>query len=352
MSELRDILAETVTRLFTDLCTKQRLEAADRGEWLAELWTAVEENGLTQPLLPEDKGGVGAGWEAAYVILHASGRFAAPIPLAETLLAGWLLDQAGLDIPAGPLTVVPEVEGVTLSRSDGGWAIGGRAPNVPWAGQAGYLVGIARRDDGLYVYCAGAGAATVESDRNIARDPRCRVTFDGAAEAVKAPAWMAPDTLRVHGAMVRAAQMAGALERIVADTLQYTTERKQFGRPIGKYQVIQQNMAMTAAEVAAAVVAAQNAFRAAERGDPAFEAGCAKILAGEAAGVATDICHETHGAIGFTYEHHLHFFTRRLWSWRGEFGHEAEWAELIGRRAAARGPEALWSDLTARQSGT
>ena len=99
MSELREILGETVTRLFSDLCTKDLLEKCDGGEWPAELWATVEENGLTRPLLPEDKGGVDAGWQAAYVILHAAGRYAAPIPLAETILAGWLLDQAEMDVP-------------------------------------------------------------------------------------------------------------------------------------------------------------------------------------------------------------------------------------------------------------
>ena len=60
------------------------------------------------------------------------------------------------------------------------------------------------------------------------------------------------------------------------------------------------------------------------------------------------IAHQVHGAIGFTYEHALHFVTRRLWSWRTEFGAESLWAERIGRRAASRGAAALWSDLTAR----
>lgn len=350
MSELRDILGETVTRLFADLCTKQSLEKADAGEWPEALWTAVEANGLTQPLIPEEKGGVGAGWEAAYVILHAAGRYAAPIPLAETILAGWLLDAAGLEVPTGVLSVVPESENVTLSQESGGWRIEGQAANVPWAAHAWHLVGLVRDGEGLRVYRAPADAFAAATDHNIAREPRDAVTFDGAAEAAAAPEDFTLLTLHSHGAMVRAAQMAGALERIVEDTLQYTADRTQFGRPIGKYQVIQQNMAQVAAEVAAAVMAAQNAFRAAERGDAGFEAACAKILAGEAAGLATDICHQTHGAIGFTYEHHLHFFTRRLWSWRGEFGAEAEWAERIGRRAAARGPDALWPDLTARQA--
>ena len=346
MSELRDILGETVTRLFADLCTKQLLEKTDGGEWPEDLWRTVVENGLTQPLIPEEKGGVGAGWQAAYVILHAAGRYAAPIPLAETILAGWLLDQAGLDVPEGVLSVVPDIDGVTLEGS----RIAGSAVNVPWAAKAEHLVGVARQGGSLYVYLAPAEAFRARADRNIARDPRDAVTFEGGVSAAAAPSHFTPETLRSYGAMVRSAQMAGALERIVEDTLQYTADRTQFGKPIGKFQVIQQNLALTAAEVAAAVMASQNAFRAADRQVPDFEAACAKVLAGEAAGVATDICHETHGAIGFTYEHHLHFFTRRLWSWRGEFGAETEWAEWLGRRVAARGEETLWADVTARQA--
>jgi acyl-CoA dehydrogenase len=348
MSELREILSETVTRLFADFCTKDLLERADAGEWPKELWNAVIENGLSQPLLPEEKGGVGAGWEAAYVILYAAGRYAAPIPLAETVLAGWLLDQAGMDMPDGVLSVVPDFDGVSLTASGD---IMGDTLNVPWAERADYLVGLACQDGGLAVYLAPKEAFTTIADQNIARDPRDAVQFSGAAQVASAPASFNAGTLRLYGAMVRSAQMAGALERILEDTLEYTGDRTQFGKPIGKFQVIQQNLAMTAAEIAAAVMAAQNAFRAAEQGTPNFEAACAKVLAGEAAGVATDICHETHGAIGFTYEHHLHFFTRRLWSWRGEFGAEAEWAERLGRRVAARGPDALWLDITARQSG-
>src|SRR3546814_1067112 len=60
------------------------------------------------------------------------------------------------------------------------------------------------------------------------------------------------------------------------------------------------------------------------------------------------IAHQVHGAIGFTYEHALHFATRRLWSWRAEFGAESHWAELLGRAAIRRGADRLWPDLTAR----
>ena len=152
----------------------------------------------------------------------------------------------------------------------------------------------------------------------------------------------------VYGALARAAQMAGALESLLAQSVRYATERKQFGRPIGAFQAIQHQLAILAGHTAAAGMAAANACRAAERGDPTFEVAAAKVRVGEAAGVACSIAHQTHGAIGFTYEHSLHFSTRRLWSWRAEFGAESVWAAELGRRVAARGADQLWADLTAR----
>jgi acyl-CoA dehydrogenase len=161
-------------------------------------------------------------------------------------------------------------------------------------------------------------------------------------------AGVAADTIRQLGAMARAAQMAGALESCLEQAVRYATERKQFGRPIGSFQVIQQNLAVLAGHVAAAGIAAESAFRAVDRGDARFEIAVAKIRVGEAAGVGAGIAHQAHGAIGFTYEHALHFATRRLWSWRAEFGSESAWARDLGRSVAARGADALWPDLTAR----
>jgi acyl-CoA dehydrogenase len=112
--------------------------------------------------------------------------------------------------------------------------------------------------------------------------------------------------------------------------------------------VIQNNLALLAGHTAAAGMAAQAAFHAMEKGDAAFEIACAKIRVGEAAGLGAGIAHQAHGAIGFTYEHTLHFVTRRLWSWRAEFGAEGHWAERLGREVAARGSQALWPMLTAR----
>ena len=79
MNELRTILGDVVTRLFTDLVTKELLESAERGEWPAVLWQAVEENGLTLPLVAESKGGAGGTWGDAFVVIRAAGRHAVPL---------------------------------------------------------------------------------------------------------------------------------------------------------------------------------------------------------------------------------------------------------------------------------
>ena len=56
-----------------------------------------------------------------------------------------------------------------------------------------------------------------------------------------------------------------------------------------------------------------------------------------------------HGAFGFTHEHSLHHYTRRLLAWRDEYGREREWQEQLGRRAAARGADQLWDFITRGQ---
>jgi len=150
------------------------------------------------------------------------------------------------------------------------------------------------------------------------------------------------------GAMARSAQMAGGLEFLLAQSVKYVTERVQFGRPLASFQAIQQNLALLAGHTAAAGMAAQNAFAAMDGGEAGFEIAVAKIRTGEASGLGAGIAHQAHGAIGFTYEHTLHFVTRRLWSWRAEFGAEPYWAMKLGRDVAARGADALWPYLTSR----
>jgi len=344
------LLADTVGKLFGTLATKELIESAEQGVWPEKLWGALEEGGLTLPLVSEAAGGAGGTWLDAHVVVRASGRHTAPVPLAETIIAGWLLSRAGLEVPFGPLTIAPvhAGEALTLARRGGALAVTGTATRVPWGRHAGHVVTVADVDGRPSIALIATSGARISEGANLAREPRDTLTFDGATVLAAAASDVTADTIRLYGAMARAAQMAGALDACLEQAVRYATERKQFGRPIGSFQVIQQNLAVLAGHVAASGIAAESAFRAADRGDARFEIAVAKIRVGEAAGVGAGIAHQTHGAIGFTYEHSLHFATRRLWSWRAEFGSESAWARELGGAVAARGADALWPDLTAR----
>ena len=349
--ELQTLLADTCTRLFTDRVTPALIESAEKGQWPADLWQAVEEGGLTLPQIPEQHGGAGGTWDHAQVVLSAAGRFALPLPLAETMVGAWLLSSAGLDVPMGPITVAPTQphDPLSLRREGSAWTLSGTASRVPWGRNAKHVVVLVESGGKPMVARVPGGAAKVEPDTNLAMEPRDTLTWSNAAVAAAGTSdGLQPDSLWLAGAMARSAQMAGGLEFLLSQSVKYVSERKQFGKPLSAFQVIQQNLALLAGHTAAAGMAAQAAFHAMEKGDAAFEIACAKVRVGEAAGLGAGIAHQAHGAIGFTYEHTLHFVTRRLWSWRAEFGGEGHWAERLGREVAARGAQALWPMLTAR----
>ncbi|MBI3965059.1 MAG: acyl-CoA/acyl-ACP dehydrogenase [Chloroflexi bacterium] len=352
MNDVRAMLVDTATRIFQDRCKLETISAAEEGVWPAELWQALEETGLTLAGVPEDSGGSGGSLGDSLAIMQAAGRFAAPVPLAETALAAWLLSSAGLAVPTGPLTVAPVLPGdeLELRRDGAGWTLFGSAARVPWARAAERIAVLARSADGPMVASVAASACPLAPGVNVAGEPRDAVAFDGVtvatAEAALAPAGLDSQALRARGALTRVLLGAGALEQALELTVTYATDRTQFGRPISRFQVIQQQLAVFAAEVAATSAAAAAAAEAAEHGDALLEIAAAKIRFGEAASTTGAIAHQVHGAIGFTQEHALHLTTRRLWAWRDEFGGEAEWAALLGERLAAGGPEALWSFIT------
>ena len=157
----------------------------------------------------------------------------------------------------------------------------------------------------------------------------------------------------MFGALARAAMLVGALESALATTVEHANTRVQFGKPLGKQQAIQQQLGELAGMIGAARMAAKIACSSAPVDDTpcptfAFDLAVAKVRAGEAATRATNVVHQVMGAIGFTQEHHLHFATRRLWSWRSEFGSDADWASVLGQAAIGAGPKVFWKMLTAR----
>jgi acyl-CoA dehydrogenase len=319
---LRDDLLKTVDRIAEAECPKAVRESAEAGEWPAKLWRALEETGLTRAALPESAGGAGLAFEDAMLVLRRAAYHALPVPLAETMVAGRLLAAAGMDVPEGSLSITDA----------------SNPKRVPWGHQCAHLVVAGADEVGI---AAKVTAKAIE--KNLAGEPRVYVELPRVSSR-KLP--QATDRLLAEGALARSVQMAGALERALEYGLAYANERVQFGRPIGKFQAVQHLLALQAAQTAAAAAAVDAAVGASAAAADVFAVSVAKSRAGEAAGRAAEIAHQVHGAMGFTHEHNLHYSTRRLWSWRDEFGNEAYWQARLGREIAAKGADALWPMLT------
>lgn len=350
MSDSRSLIAETVERLFADSLTPEDVARAESGTWLADLWQATEETGLTRALLRPENGGADGDWLDVFEIARAVGRHSVPLPVVETILGTWLLERAGLEIPDGPIGLVPRAVV---------WEAGARLERIPWGRFANHVVAVTSSADGTAVQSRTLGALEISNGENVALEPRDTITLDDAAGESGELA-LGANPVHLFGALLRSAQMSGALERTLDLSVQYASERMQFGKAIGGFQVIQQELARLAGQVAEASTASEIAFRAAceacdtfsgdigAAGDPTFEIACAKIVAGDAAELAPRIAHQVHGAIGFTYEHSLHFATRRLWAWRAEFGLGDEWAARLGSAVQdAHGGE-IWKLVTSR----
>ncbi|SHJ94755.1 acyl-CoA dehydrogenase [Pseudonocardia thermophila] len=331
---------ETETNELQDLATSVFSDADAEGSGFdAALWSTLEETGLARLTLPEEVGGSGAGFVESAVVLGAAGEFAGRVPLVETdLTAGWLLHTAGIPLPDGPLTLATADLDVdrTARRA------AGTLRRVPWARSAAGIVVLA----GDAVLLIDPAGVEITDGTNVAEEPRDTVTVDGAITVAGVDDRVGSE-LRLRGAFGRAALLAGAARGALTAAVQYAGERIQFGRPIGRFQAIQQQLALAAGEVAAAQSAVAVAARKIDRagfGDAEVQlaVAAAKSRTSEAAGVVARIAHQVHGAIGFTREHRLRLTTTRLWAWRDEDGSEAEWNDLVGRLALEAGPAGLW----------
>lgn len=351
------LIVDTATRMIEELCGPEVVTAAEDGTWPRALWEALEVSALTRAWIPETLGGPGTNLADGFAITRIAGAHAVPAPLAETLLAGWLASDADLEAPGGPLTAAP-VDTASPVRLEGD-VLSGSAVRVPFARACGHLVvvfgsGGAAQDMAQGVAIVDRTTCTIEPGISLAGEPRDTVVFDGAIPVSRSPpgAVNHAERLRRMGAVMRAEQMAGALERCLEQSLQYAADRRQFGRPIAKFQAVQHNLAVLAGEVAAAATSADAAVSAIARhgieDDRTFLAvATAKIRGGQAAGAGAGIAHQVHGAMGFTREYSLQHRTRRLWAWRDEFDPETVWAIELGRHVAKHGGDALWATVTA-----
>ena len=356
-----ELITETADRLFGELCTHEAVQAAEDTGGAPGIWEAFCDTGFDLIAVPEQAGGSGGTLAEAIEVLRLVGYHSAPIPAAENgILGGWLLASTGLKRPDGLVTVVPP------RATEGGWSGGGacsmeiagdgtatlsgEAHRVPWARNAETIVCVCECDGQATVVAVPASQCEITPLPNMAGEPRDTVRFDGATgHAAPAPDGVDAEALAQRGALSRAALMAGAIEKMCQLTVSYTNERVQFGRPVARFQAVQQHLVWAAQDAALVRMAAEVAAREATRGEAPFEIAAAKLIANQAAARATKACHQAHGAMGMTQEYPLHHFSRRLWSWRKEYGSDAHWSAVLGTMATGVGADGLYPLIT---SGT
>lgn len=307
------LLEQTATRILAD-----NREAPDRA------WAALEESGLTRLWVGEAQGGFGLAQAEGFGLARLAGAHALPLPIADTLIATWLLSAAGLQSPSGPM-------GIFIDGWQRGIAFGDRADHI-----------------------VRAQGGTISLHRGPIAGDWSAVGEDPVSDAANLPGAIittgdiGSDIALLLAALTRAAQMCGALDAVLALTIGFAAQRVQFGRPLSKFQAIQHLLSEMGAEVASAS-AALGAAIAAVRPDAPINrqaVAVAKFRAGLAAGIVCEHAHQIHGAIGYTQEYALARLTRRLWQWREDFGGESYWADQLGR-AALRDRMPLWPQLTA-----
>ncbi|MDE0389927.1 MAG: acyl-CoA/acyl-ACP dehydrogenase, partial [Rhodospirillales bacterium] len=315
--ETARLIEQTADDLFAAESEGAR-EALAEGSWPEQLWQIFAETGLAHAALPEEAGG--AGLAAGLAVLRAAGRHAAPIPVAETMIGTLLCHRAGAEVPDGPLTLYAPPTGALAAQPVVQEGIDAPTlPRVPWARIATVLA-VGAPGQGLAFF----KPTDVVEGANLVGEPRDDVSVSGPPDRFVA---LPPE---VDGialmALARAAQLRGAMEHVLAMSVGYAHDRVQFGRPLARFQAIQHYLAEIAG-VAAATGAAVDA--AAEASTP-FAFAAAKARASQAAGTVARLAHQVHGAMGYTAEHDLHVWTKRLWAWRDECGNEAHWWQVLG----------------------
>jgi acyl-CoA dehydrogenase len=340
---MRELFETTIERILGDLVSPALIHQCAGGAWPGELWNALEAAEMTCAAVPEALGGAGATWEDTFTLVRAAGAHAVPAPFSDTLLANWLLGRAGLQPADGPVAIAAH-SNLTCARGHSS----GLLQKVPWGRHLKQIVAFAAGRNPQLVVLDTTSAAQLDTRTNLAGEPRDNVIFDRARviQAAPLPAGSHPQFLLLCGAMLRSAQIAGALQSLLQMTARYATERVQFGKPIGHFQVIQQQIAVLAEQTACSLLAAEAAFAESANDVARLPIMAAKICAGEAASIGASIAHAVHGAIGFTDEHSLHLKTQRLWAWRAEYGSQSYWSQQLGQSVCESGSRALWPMLT------
>ena len=296
-----------------DLLAKECPPSVVRDAWTNETgrtttaWTALGEMGVLGALVAEDHGGLGLSEIDVVLLAEETGRAALPEPFVEHALVG------------APLLA-------TDTAASGATTITAGDPLVPYADTATTIVRLGHES-----FIVERVDATLEARRSVDHSRRLfDVVVSGSSRALE-PSEVS--TAYWRGTLGFSAQLVGLGHHLLDTTAEYVIARHQFGAPIGSFQAIKHKLAdvRIALEFAAPLV-----YRAAYSltvADPAARThgAMAMAAAADAATLAARHALQCHGAMGYSFEHDLHLWIKRVWALAAAWG-DATWhRELVAR---------------------
>ncbi|WP_044505903.1 acyl-CoA dehydrogenase family protein [Gordonia sp. KTR9] len=351
MSDLATELAAATAAMLARFPVDLRTPGAESG---TELWAALLDAGFTSVDVPEEAGGQGADLADALAVLDALAGAGALTPYAEhALLAAWLAGNVGHSLDGATATVAV-VDDATVDRDGERVRLSGDAVGVAHLATAEVVVALAGTPDGpvIAVCRCDCPGVRLDSGTDLSGMSFGDIDFEGVEADFAAASPITVDDLRTRGALVYAVALAAAARAVRERTVRYAAERVQFGRPLAKFQAIQQTLARMAAQTTLMETAARAATDAAS-GDAVTARNAiaaAKIVTSRHAHEVAAAAHQIHGAIGFTAEHALGRFTTALWGWSDRYGDDHEWANVLAERILDGGVDS-WDVIVGGRDG-
>ncbi len=346
LSDDQQLFRDTTARFIEARCPMETVRAMADNPLLRDpgMLRDAGDLGWFALFVPEKFGGgtvSGSPLRDAVIVAEERGRRVQPGPFVATNVVAFALAEAGRKQQQEawlPLLARGEVNaswaisdrsglpapGALRARTNGtDLELSGIAGLVSDAGTAGLLLATALRDSGEVVQClVPANASGVEMARLTGLD-LTREFFDVSFNDVRVPEDAVLETddsnslldrLIDIAATLTVAESVGAMSRLLELTVGYAKLRTAFGRPIGSFQALKHLLADTSFSVEVSAAGLTAAGDAVDGGTLAASevASIAKAYVGDAGVAVAQACQQTHGGIGFTWEHDLHFYLRRL----------------------------------------
>ena len=369
LSEEQQMMRKSARDFLADKCTKtyvKQMETDEQG-YSPALWQEMAEIGWQGLVLPDSFGGSGMKFLDLSILLEEMGRFCLPGPFFATVILGAITILENGD-EKQKRTYLPDIASgktivtMAINESDGLYEAGSIAAKaavdkndyvingtkffVPDAHVADYILCVARtsnerdKQKGITVFIVPAKDSGIKCTllKTITGDKLCEVTFNNvrvSRDNILGSAgngWPIVEKTIERAAISKCCDTIGVLQKVEEMTLEYAKERKQFDKPIGAFQVIQQYIADMVTNVAGArFVTHQAAWRLSEGLPSTREIAIAKAWAAEAYEWNITIAHQIFGAIGMTIDHDLHFYTARGKSAQLSYGGADFWHEPLAK---------------------